>query len=164
MSSLPIEHVNDSLKLTADGYVELFELTPIVGGTLRFKNDNTVTWRSNEYTGLPVSFTAMDMTAQGSSTKPRMTIGEINRDFSVFKPLVADGLLEGAVVIYTRILLTQLLANTLVRETRTFTIKKVTGYSRSQVSVELATASDGLRFTIPHRQILPPAFPAVLIQ
>lgn len=164
MSNLPIEHVNDSLKLTADGVVELFELTSLAGGTLRFKNDNTVTWRGNEYTGLPVSFTDMDMTAQGSPTKPRMTVGEVNRDFSVFKPLVADGLLEGAVVVYTRILLTQMLANSLVRETKIFSVKKVTGYGRSQVSFELATSSDGLRFTIPHRQILPPAFPAVLIQ
>ncbi len=163
MSDLPIEHVADSLKLTADAVIELFELTSLAGGTLRFKNDNDVTWRGNVYTGLPVSFTNMDMTAQGASTKPRMTVGEVNRDFSVFKPLVADGLLEGAVVVYTRILLTQLLANSLVRETKIFSIKKVTGYSRSQVSFELATASDGLRFTIPHRQILPPAFPAVLI-
>jgi phage-related protein len=163
MSSLPIEHVTDSLKLTADGMVELFELTPLAGGTLRFKNDNTVMWRGNEFTGLPVSFTDMVMTAQGSSTKPRMTIGEVNRDFSVFKPLVADGLLEGATVVYTRIKLEQMLANSLVRETRVFTIKRVSGYSRSQVSIEMATASDGLRFTIPHRQILPPAFPAVLI-
>lgn len=164
MSNPPVEHVTDSLKLTADGVVELFELTSLAGGTVRFKNENTVTWRGNEYAGLPVSFTSMDLSAQGSPTKPRMTVGEVNRDFSLFKPLVADGLLEGATVVYTRILLTQLLANSLIRETRVFTVKKVTGYSRSQVSIELATASDGMRFTIPHRQILPPAFPAVLLQ
>lgn len=163
MADLPIEHATDSLKLTADGVVELFELTSLAGGTLRFKNDNTVTYRGNEYSGLPVSFSSMEMSAQGTPTKPRMTVGEVNRDFSVFKPLVADGLLEGAVVIYTRILLANLQANSTIRETRTFSVKKVTGYGRSQVSFELATASDGMRFTIPHRQILPPAFPAVLI-
>ena len=164
MSNLPAEHVTDGLKLNADGYVELFELNPISGGTFRFKNDNPVTYRGNEYAGLPVSFTDMTMSAQGAPTQPRMTIGEVNRDLSIFKPLVADGLLEGATVTYTRILLAQLQANSPVRETRVFVIKKVQGYSRSQISIQLATASDGLRFTIPHRQILPPAFPAVLIQ
>lgn len=163
MSTLPVEHVTDGLKLTADGYVELFELTPVLGGVVRFKNDGDVTWRSNLYSGLPVSFTDMTMSAQGQATLPRMTIGELNRDLSFFKPLIADGLLEGATVVYTRILLTNLLANSLIRESRVFTIKKITGYGRAQLSFQMATASDGLRFTIPHRQILPPGFPAVLI-
>jgi len=163
MSSPPIEHVTDSLKLTADAVIELFEFTSVIGGTVRFKNDNTVTWRGNEYAGLPVSFTDLDESAQGAPVQPKMTIGAPDRDLSFFKPLVSDGLLEGGILVYTRILLERLLANSLIRETQVFTVKQVSSYGRSQVSFQLATASDGLRFTIPHRQILPPAFPSVLI-
>lgn len=163
MSDLPVQHVTDSLKLTADAVVELFEFTSVIGGVVRFKNENTVTWRGNEYFGLPVSLTGLEQTAQGGTLQPKMTVGAPDRDFSFFKPLVSDGLLEGGILVYTRILLANLLSNSNIRETQVFTVKQVTGYGRSQVSFQMATASDGLRFTIPHRQVLPPAFPAVLI-
>lgn len=164
MSAFPTEHITDAHKLVADGVVELFQLSPPTGGTLYFKNDNDVTWQGNTYTGLPVSLTGLEDSAQGGSMQPKMIIGELNRDLSVFKPLVNDGHLEGALLTYIRVLRDHVISNANIKKLDFFTVQKVAGYSRAQVSLQLSRSSDNARFTIPHRQILPPGFPAVLIQ
>jgi len=160
--AVPIEHVKDSHKLLADGRVELFELTPSGGsGVIRFKNDNDVTWRGVEYTGLPCSISGEKKSSDTGLSMPKLQIGQPNIDLSKFKGLVYDGYLDNAIVIKLTVLLDNLLNNRLIREISTYRVKRVEQYSRSQISLQLATLSDSLGFSLPYRQYLPPAFPSV---
>jgi phage-related protein len=161
VAEIPVEHVRDSHKLLADGRVDLFELTPSGGtGVIRFKNDNNVTWRGQLYTGLPLTLTGEKRSDNGN-TMPRLQIGQPNIDISQFKALVYDGYLDNAIVTKITVLLDNLINNRFIRETTTYRVKRVEGYSRSQISLQLATLSDSLGFSMPYRTYTPPGFPSV---
>lgn len=161
MTTIPVEHIQDSHQLIGDGIVQLFELTPSGGsGVVRFKNDNDVTWRGNLYTGLPLQLTGEKKTDTGLSM-PKLQIGQPNIDLSSFKGLVFDGYLDNATVVKITILLDNLVNNRLIRELETYRVKRVEQYSRTQIVMQLATLSDSLGFSLPYRQYLPPAFPSV---
>lgn len=162
MADIPLEHIKDSHKLLADGRVDLFELTPAGGtGVIRFKNDNDVTWRGNLYTGLPCTMTGERKNADTGISMPKLQLGQPNIDLSQFKALVYDGYLDNAIIVKMTLLLDNLLNNRLIRELATYRVKRVEQYSRSQISLQLATLSDSLGFSLPYRQYLPPAYPSV---
>lgn len=162
--SIPKEHIEDAHKLVADGTVDLFQLTPNDGsGTIYFKPDNNADWQGHTYEGLPLSFTGFKKSSEGQATAPRLVIGDGTVDLSPFKPLVYDGWLDGAVLVHIHLLLDNLINNRNIRQQRTYRVKRPSGYSRLSVDLQLATSSDGLSFTLPHRQYYPPAFPAVYL-
>jgi len=162
VTTIPVEHILDSHSLVNDGTVDLFELTPAGGtGVLRFKNDNDVTWRGNEYKGIPCGLTGEKRTSDTGLTMPKLTIGQPNIDLSVFKGLVYDGNLDNAIIVKLHLLVDNLKNNRLIRETSIYRVKRVEQYSRSQIVLQLATLSDSLGFEMPYRTYLPPAFPSV---
>lgn len=162
MPQIPVEQIRDSHKLQADGLVDLFELTPALGsGVIRFKNDSDVTWRGNLYTGLPCQLSGEKNSAETGPTMPKLQIGQPNIDLSQFKGLIYDGSLDNAVITRITILLDDMLNNRLIRTTRVYRVKRVEGYSRSQINLQLASVSDSLGFSLPYRKYNPPAFPAV---
>lgn len=162
MVTIPSEHIIDSHKLEADGVVELFELTPAGGtGVVRFKPDNDVTYLGNLYTGIPCGLSGEKRTADSGFGMPKLQIGQANIDISLFKPLIVEGYLDNAIIIRHRILLDNLVNNRLIRETYSYRVKRVEQYSRSAISMQLATVSDSLGFEMPYRRYLPPAFPSV---
>jgi phage-related protein len=164
VNPIPAEHIADAHKLTADGALDLFELTPAgSGATLRFKQDNDVTWRSNLYHGLPMQFTTDGSSTDKAADLPKLVIGQANIDLSLFKPLIYDGSLDGCVVVRYHLLLTNLLNNSSIYELYTYRGKQVQSYNRSVVTLQLASLSDSLNFSLPYRQYLPPDFPAVNI-
>lgn len=162
--SIPKEHIVDAHKLVADAEVDLFQLTPNDGsGTIFFKADNDVPWQGNTYEGLPMAFTGFKKSSEGASLAPRLVIGDGATDLSPFKPLVYDGWLDGAIVVHIHMLLENLRANRNIRQERVFRVKRVPSYSRVSIEMQLATTSDALGFTLPHRQYHPPAFPSVYL-
>jgi phage-related protein len=162
--NIPASHIVDAHKLTADGRIDLFEMTPAGStGILRFKADNDVEWRGNAYTGLPVTLSGEDKSATNGSAQPRMIIGQPNINLSFFKPLVYDEGFDGATIVKISILLADVLANNLIRQQTFYRVKRVESYSRTQINLILATLSDSLSFSMPFRQYFPPDFPAVQI-
>lgn len=162
VSSIPIEHVKDAHKLNADGLVDLFQLTPNDGsGTIFFKGDNPVTWQGDNYEGLPISFAGLKQSTDGSALQPKLTIGDGTVNLSPFKPLVYDGYLDGGLVLHIEVLLDNLINDRNIRRERLYRVKRVPSYGILTVEMQLATASDALGYTLPHRQYYPPAFPAV---
>jgi phage-related protein len=162
MPTIPSEHIVDSHKLIADGRVDLYELTPAGGaGVLRFKPDNDVTWRTNLYTGVPMQISGDKNTADSGLSNPTLQIGQNNVDLSMFKPLINDGTLDNATVVRLTLLLDDVINNRLIRQIRTYRVKRVMGYSRSNIQLQLATYSDSLGFSMPFRTYAPPAFPSV---
>lgn len=162
MSQIPVEHIQDSHKLVADARIDLYELTPSGGtGTVRFKNDNDATWRGNLFTGLPLGISGEKKSSDNGLTMPTLVIGNGAINLSPFKPLVYDGYLDNAVIVRSTVLLDNLINNRLIRETSTFRVKRVSEYSRTKITLQLATLSDSLGFSLPYRQYLPPGFPSV---
>lgn len=160
--AIPSQHVADSHKLTADGRVELFELTPSgTAGTIFFKADNDYTYRTNEYTGIPVSITGEKKSSDVGLTMPRMIIGQPDIDISLFKPLVYDGYLDNAVIIRRAVLLDDMLNHRPIWELTTYRVKRVEEYGRTKIQMQLATRSDSLGFSMPYRTFVPPAYPSV---
>lgn len=162
MTDIPVEHTRDHQKLTADGLVHLFELTPLEGsGTIYFKGDNEAAWQGNTYEGLPISMTGFKKSASNEAMLPKLRIGDGTLDLSPFKPLIHDGELDGANVVHHEILLDNLTNNRNIAVTRYYRVKRIPTYNRYLIDLQLGTASDALGFTIPHRTFRPPAFPAV---
>lgn len=160
MPAFPTTHVEDALKLQADGKVHLFELTPLGSGTIYFKNDNEVTWQGQTYEGIPVQLTGEEYSTESTPT-PRLQIGQDDLDLLPFKGLINDGYLDGGTVVRKIVLLSDLLANLNVKQTTYYRIKRVESYSRTKVSLVLAPFSAAISQVLPHRQYIPPAFPHV---
>ena len=160
MPVLPISHVEDALKLTADGKVSLFELTPVTGGTIYFTPDSPVTWRGHEYEGLPCAVTGEETSTEKSPT-PRMTIGQENMDLLPFKGLINDGHLDGGLLVRKKVLLDDLQNNRNIFERTVWRIKRPDSYSRTKISLVLASYSTAHNQTVPFRQYMPPSFPWV---
>ena len=160
--AIPVEHIEDSYKLSADARLDLFEMTPSGStGVLRFKADNSQTWRGNEYTGMPLALSGEKKTSDSGLTMPKLTIGDQSVNLLMFKPMVYDGYLDNAVIVKQTVLLDNLLNNRLIRELTVYRVKRVEEYSRTRITMQLATLSDSLGFQMPYRQFLPPAFPSV---
>lgn len=158
----PEQHIKDSVKLIADGIVELFELTPAnTVGSINFKNDNPVTWRGKTYEGLPCSLSGERQTAEAGLAMPSMVIGETDIDISKFKTFLRAGYLDNATLVKITILVEDLLADNLVHRISTYRVKRVSEYSRSKIQLQLATLSDSTNASLPHRTYMPPAFPSV---
>lgn len=164
VTTIPQSQIEDAHKLTADAEIDLFELTPSTGtATLYFKADNEVTWQGNVYDGLPLQFTGDSKSTQGASSQPRLVIGQENVDLSIFKPFIFDGSLDGATITRIHILLDDLVNNRLVRSLHYYRVRRVEAYSRTSVSLQLASLSESLGFSMPFRQYLPPAYKAVTL-
>jgi phage-related protein len=161
---IPISHVNDAHSLSADGKVDLYELSPSVGsGTIRFKSGPTTSWLGRSYTGIGAEITGESQTAQGTAPQPGMIIGQTDIDLSAFKPLIWSGGLDNARIIRSRVLLDNMLNNRDIKETSIFRVKRVDGYTASQISLTLAVFSPTGPTTLPFRQYIPPDFPFVVL-
>jgi phage-related protein len=160
VSSLPQSHVEDALKLNADAKISLFELTPVSGGTIYFTPDSPITWLGQLYEGLPCVVSGEDFSTEKSPT-PRLVIGQEDLDLLPFKGLIHDGYLDGGMLVRKKVLLDDIKANLNVCERTVWRIKRPDQYSRTKISLVLATYSTATNQTLPFRQYVPPAFPWV---
>ena len=162
MQAIPTEHVTDSHQLVGEGRVDLFSLTPAGGSaTVHFKADNTVTYRTVIYNGLPLQLSGERRNSDQGLSMPKLTVGQPDIDLSLFKPMIYDGWLDNAIIVRQIVLTNNMIANVNIKELRTYRVKRVEQYSRTQIILQLATLSDSLGFMMPYRQYLPPAFPSV---
>lgn len=162
MSTKPESHIRNSHELVADGKVSLFELIPADGsGTLYFKNDNEHFWQGHMYESMPVKVSGEKQSSDSGLTMPKMQIGQTDVDISKFKGLIFDGNLDNAIITRKTLLLDHLIKNINIAEVQTYRVKRIENYSRSFVNLQLATLSDSLGFSLPHRAYNRPDFAAV---
>jgi hypothetical protein len=160
--NIPNTQIVDAQKLTADAEIDLYELTPKgSSGRIYFKNDNTLTWRGNEYLGLPIQFTGENFNAEGQPVQPQLTIGQPDIDLSFFKGLIFEGSLDDAKIERHTLLLDHVLGNQDIKRTRVYRVKRVDNYGASQIVLALAVFSVAGPTHMPFRQFIPPAFPFV---
>lgn len=163
MSAYPPEQIADAHKLQADAEIFLYEMTPSAGGTIYFKSDNPVTWRGNEYEGIPLQFSGASRTTEVGTGRPTLTIGDTNLDLGPFKPLLFDGLVDGALVVRRRVLLEAIELNLNQSYDEHYKVRQTADYGRSSITLELARAADSLEFSFPFHQYYAPDFPTVMV-
>lgn len=161
MPNIPEEHITDAQSMNLDAEIDLFDLFPTAGGIVRFKNDDEQTWLGNTYAGVPLELSGEGRTADRGFNQATLTIGQPNIDLSAFKPLIANGSLDGARIDRHTVLLDHLLDDINIKKTISYRVKRVDGYSSSLITLILATFSPAGPSTLPFRQFLPPAFPFV---
>lgn len=157
---LPASHVANALTLEADGEVWLYDLSPLAGGTIHFKSDDDFTWRGTLYEGIPCALSGEEFDTD-KLPQPRLRIGQEDLDLLPFKGLISEGYLEGATLVRHKVLVQDLVNNLDVKQSTYFRVKRVESYSRSQISLTLASYSVAVKQTLPFRQYIPPDFPWV---
>jgi phage-related protein len=162
MTSTPYSHIEESQKLTADAQIDLYQITlknkPV---TFRFKNNNTVTWRGNEYEGMACQVSGDTRIADGEESRASM---QIMNPFGIFNMPALAGDLDLAVVTRKRVLLQHIESNANIFEQRMWYVARVSKVIAGQsIDLELRNMTEGPGFQIPVRMYIPPEFPMVTL-
>lgn len=158
--STPVSHIAESQKLTADALVDLYQITLKDSPTVfRFKNDNTVTWRGNEYEGMACKLSGDSRTADGEESRASL---QILNPLGIFNLPAMAGDLDLAVMIRKRVLRQHIDSNTNIFEQRMWYVGRVRELISGQsITLELRNMTEGANFQIPVRMYIPPEFPLV---
>jgi len=163
----PQTHLQDSQKLTADGLVDLFEITldawrndfDYSNNTKVFiKANNTVIWQGNTYEGIGLRFSGAGNSADEQVSRPAFQVA--NPD-GLFTSLVVNGRLEAALVTRKRVLKTDLDANVNQFQVQTWRVSRIASVTKTIITLELRDQLDGQTFLVPARIYMPPTFPLV---
>ena len=163
MTVIPASHIIDAHRLDADGKVNLYKIEPLSGGTIYLKSGVEYTYLGNFYESLPVQLSGEKWSSDSSTPMPRMVIGQEDVDLLPFKGLIHDGYLDGGRIVRYEVLLEDMLKQIDAKKTTVFRIKRVEGYSRTKITLQLSTATGAISQSYPFRQYTPPAFPWVEI-
>lgn len=155
----PIQHIADSKKLDADGYVELFEIILANGNSrLLLKQNKNVTWQGRTYEGSGIQIEGVGRYADDQVSRPRLTLFNPN---GVFSYLVDQGFLENATIKRTRVLKEHIEADVPVYRVEQWKVSRVASVKRGFIGLELRGMMDGQNFLTPGRMFIPPDFPTV---
>lgn len=157
----PAAQVEDSHKLQADAYVDLFEITFVNGSFLRLTNDLNRTWRGLTYEGTAIKITGIERYGDEKETRPQMSLR--NPD-GLYASFIKAGILDYAVVKRIRVLKQHLDANLDIKQEHRWRIWRVVNLSRQLVQCELRSQIDRFNSMIPARRFSPPDFPMVTLQ
>lgn len=157
----PVSHAAEALKLSADSYVDLFEVR--LHGTstvLYFWNGETRVWQGNSYEQLPVQMQGDSVSSDGKLSRPQLTV--VNPD-KIFGGFAANGDFDLAVVIRKRVLQNDFINNVNIFSQRTWIVGRVVSVTSQTMTVELRQTTDMPTWLTPRRTYNPPAFPFVVL-
>lgn len=157
-SGIPVEHLEDSNKLVADGIVQLFEVKLSDGSYLWFKQDNDVHWNGRDWTGVPLAFEGYSSANGESLARPTLSIVNPDGAWSTF---VRDGMLTRAVCTRYLVLYDDLINDRPIYQKRMWIIWYPRSLNRQYIQFELRNPMDGVNFDVPARVYMPPEFPFV---
>ncbi|MDH7796436.1 MULTISPECIES: hypothetical protein [unclassified Beijerinckia] len=163
--TIPASHVEESVKLTADAPVDLFEISLVGTPTpvaLYLTNGPTVTWQGKDYEGNALKLSSIAQNASGEKPRPSLTLAN---PYGIYNPYVFAGHFDGASVTRHKVLRQHILANSNLTDTSFWYIGRIPQLIANQALVcELRLYTDGPEFKIPARMFIPPEFPFVKIQ
>lgn len=165
--SVPVEHIEDALKLEGDGYRNFFEIQLYPTGFLYMTPEATTTWQGKTYESWGMKLDGVASSSDDQAARPKLGIANFTYDDQqnpirgVFSALNAQGKIEGATVIWRKVLLQHALTNTDVKQERRWRVSRIASETPSIIMLELRNTLDGPRFTIPARKFIPPEFPQV---
>ena len=154
----PYDHITDGQKLTADGIVDLYEITLTTGDKIYLKANNSVTWQNKDFEGTYIKLGGEKKMTSGEQSRPNLTVINPN---GVFSSLIGRGYLNRAEVIRYRLLYQHLLQNKPIFKRTIWRITRIPMVNDSVINLELRSPWDMPNFVTPARMFIPPEFPSV---
>lgn len=159
-TNAPVSHLEESLKMEADGDIDLFEIRLRGLSTIfRFWNGPTRQWGGHTWEGLACQLTGE---GDGSENQARPKLVVVNPD-KIFGPFAAEGYLDLAEVIRRRVLQENFINNVNLFEQRIWLVGRVAGNTDQGLQLELRNSTDMPAWKTPRRTFSPPEFPFVVI-
>lgn len=162
--SLAQVHLQEALKLEADGYAHLFRLrlTPPAQAEviITLTPQKSVTWQGSTWESYPVHLTDYRRETSGEVSRPKMTLANPE---GIFSSYAHRKWLDGAEVKRYRVLGQHLDANLNSFLVSTWRVGKVANLSNTMIVLELRSVLDGQNFILPGRAFYPPEFPTVSV-
>lgn len=156
--TVPVEHIEEGQKLSADGLVDLFEIHLNPTGVLYLKLDDDTTWQGKKFEGIGIKIGSVTKSTSEENNRPILQI--LNYD-GLFSSFVQQGVFERAIVYRYRVLKPHLDADYNIFHREFWVISRVTGLTKEGIQLELRSPSDGPFFVIPGRMYILPKFPSV---
>lgn len=155
----PASHIEDSKKLEADAYVELFEIVLSDRVTkIYLKMNKDMDYQGHSYEGTGIKIEGVASYADDEVSRPKLTI--FNPD-GVFSYPVDQGLMDNAKIIRTRVLKEHADADIPIYRRQQWYVKRVASLKKNYIALELRDMMDGQNFLTPGRMFIPPEFPVV---
>jgi len=156
----PVEHVEDSLKLTGDRRVDLWELRLKTSATIyRFWNGVTRTWQGQIWEGHACTLSAESRNSDGQQSRPVLTL--INPT-NIFGQLAAEGTFDMATLVRKRVLQDHFLNNINIAHQSVYITTRVVAVNDQALRLELRSPTDIPTFKTPRRTYDPPEYPFVV--
>ena len=160
-TNAPLTQIEESLKLSADGYVDLFEIQFHGSSTVaRFWNGASKVWQGNTYEQLAVQMQGDTLSADGRASRPLMTV--VNPD-KIFGTFAAEGYFDLSVVTRKRILQNDFINNVNAFSQNIWIVGRVTAVTAQTLTLELRQTTDAPIWLTPRRTYNPPDFPFVTL-
>lgn len=165
--TVPVEHIDDALKLDADAYVNLFEIQLYPSGVMYMCPERDITWQGNDYKVWGMRLTGVSTNADDQTARPKLSLANFTYDDQgepvkgIFSSLNAQEAVEGATIIRRRVLKTNAENNVNVKQEQRWKVSRVASERPDLVVLELRNTLDGPRFTLPARKFNPPEFSQV---
>lgn len=160
--NIPLSHMQDSKKLEADAYIDLFQIVlKQDNGILYLKMNKTMEWQGNSYQGTLIKLTGVGSYADDQVSRPSLAIWNPE---GVFSALVDKGILNNARVYRIRVLKDDLINNRPVYRRSQWKVSRVSALVAPFINLELRDMLDGQNFLTPARMFMPPEFPTVSLQ
>lgn len=153
----PTEHLAEARKLNPNPYVELFEIKIQQDVYIWCTSHPTVTWRDQVWENYPLTFSGYNVQSTGEQSRPKLQIANPNAIFSSF---VAKNELKKATVTRYMVFRDDLVNDVRVYIRNKWQISRVATLTKDSITFELRSILDGVRYTLPARQYLPPDFPS----
>lgn len=153
----PTEHLAEARKLNPDPYVELFEIKIQQDLYVRCTSHPTINWKDQLWENYPLTFSGYNVQSTGEQSRPKLQIANPNALFSSF---VAKNQLQKATVTRYMVFRDDLVADRRVYIRNKWQISRVASLTKDSITFELRSILDGVRYTLPARQYMPPDFPS----
>jgi len=153
----PTEHLAEARKLNPNPYVELFEIKIQQDVYIWCTSHPTVKWNNLTWDNYPLTFSGYNVQSTGEQSRPKLQIANPNALFSSF---VAKNQLKKATVTRYMVFRDDLVADRRVYIRNKWQISRVASLTKDSISFELRSILDGVRYTLPARQYMPPDFPS----
>lgn len=157
----PITHIDDSLKITGDHRIDLWEVQlktePVI---YRFWNGVARTWQGQTWEGLSCTLSGEGRSAEGERSRPTLTV--VNPD-NIFGQLAADGYFDMATFIRRRVLQEHFMADVNIAQQNVYISTRVASVNDQVLRLELRFPTDLPTFKTPRRTYSPPEYPFVVL-
>ena len=161
MTTIPVSHAEESQKLVAEDYAQLFELILTANqGSIYFWDSPARTYQGKDYESLGCLLQGETRTADEKESRPTLAV---HNPGNIFAPYVLEGYVDNATVIRRRVLKSHFEQDISIFKRRIWKVARVADLDLEgqKIVLELRDPSEGQNFLFPGRMFIAPDFPTV---